>query len=180
MQPYNSFHPQAYTGYSSAYTPSQTPTVDGTPHSVAPVQQLDSASTAAAQKSKDRKRKRHDEEQDGDDEDDEDDEAKKKAKAKAKAEEGAKTKRRKDQDKKDRLAARKRRDIVAARIFNMATRNMLPAERVAFQHEWRRLERYTQIIDGDVEEYIWWNGVRPERRGRDHAVPERSEEDWEA
>jgi hypothetical protein len=175
MHPYNSFHPQAYPGYSSAHTPSHTPAVDGTPHSVAPVQQLDSTSTAAAQKSKDRKRKRHDKEQDGDDEDDEDDEVKKKAKAKAKAEEGAKTKRRKEQDKKDREFLIDLRDKVADKIYKMVSQGS--PDRDAFEQQWKLLMKLNKEIDGKTEKYIWWNGVRPERRGTDRAVPEREQED---
>jgi hypothetical protein len=169
MQPYNSFHLQAYTGYSSAYTPSQTPAVDGTPHSVAPVQQLDSTSTAAAQKSKSGKRKRHDKEQDGDDEDDE---AKKKAKAKARL--GAKTKDRKKQDKEGREFLIGLRDDVAAVIYEMASQGI--PDRDEIEQQWELLMELNREIDGNTEKYIWWNGVRPERRGTDRAVPERKKE----
>jgi hypothetical protein len=168
MQPYNSFHPQAYPGYLSTHTPSETPAVDGTPRSIAAVQQHDSASTTTTQKPKSRKRKRHDEQQDEDDEGNE-------AKEKTKGDKGAGTKQRKKQDKDDRDTLIALRDKVAAIIYDMASQRFPDWDE--FEKAWRLLMELNKEIDGNTEKYIWWNGVRPERRGRDRAVPERKQED---
>lgn len=168
VQPFSTYQKQAYSGYQPAQTPSQTSALDGPPHHVSPVQQHDSASTTTTQKPKSRKRKRHDEQQDEDDEVDE-------AKEKTKGEKGAETKKRKDQDKDDRDYLIGLRDKVAAIIHDMASQGI--PDRDEFEKAWKLLMELNKEIDGNTEEYLWWYGARPDRRGRDRAVTERKKED---
>jgi hypothetical protein len=168
VQSYSTYQQQAYPGYQPAHTPSQTSALDGPPHTISPVQGHDSASTTTTQKPKSRKRKRHDEQQDEDDEHDE-------AKEKTKGEKGAETKKRKDKDKDDRDTLIALRDKVADIIYDIASQNI--ADREEFEKAWRLLMELNKEIDDNTEKYIWWNGTRPNRRGRDRAVPERKQED---
>jgi hypothetical protein len=53
-------------------------------------------------------------------------------------------------------------------------------DRDEFEKAWKLLMELNKEIDGNTEEYLWWYGARPDRRGRDRAVTERKKGDWEA
>jgi hypothetical protein len=146
----------------------------GIPASVALDQQNDSVGVETAQRSKPRKRKIRDEEQEAE----EDEEKDKKANKKSKAAKGVETKARKEQDRLDRKSLSRLRDEVASRAFEMASQHIpAGAERTAFEEQWDLLKVLNKEIDDNAEEYITWNGTRPNLRKSDRAVPERKQKD---
>jgi hypothetical protein len=177
MQASNMPDPRDYPGHQPAHISPQTSAVNGTPGSIAPIQQHDSASTSTSLEPISRKRKEHAAQQE---EENEDGEATKKSKGSksSKGDQGVQTKTRKAQDKVDRDFLIRLRDEAASRIFDMASRHILPgAEWDAFQQQWERLMELNREIDGNTEEYISWGSTRSNLRKTDRAVPERKKED---
>jgi hypothetical protein len=174
MQAPNMPDPRDYPGPQPVDTPPQTSAVNGTSVTTAPDQHTGSASTSTSQKPDPEKRKRHDEQQE---EGNEDGKPTKKTGG-SKGDKGVQTKNRKAQDKVDRDFLNRLRDEAASRIFDMASRHILPgAEWDAFQQQWERLMELNREIDGNTEEYITWGSTRSNLRKTDRAVPERKKED---